>query len=107
MDSMAHHGGCDVAKGTKWIANNWLNAGINKTLDIMHWAYKKVRTEMGMDNDWEEDNSAENNKEDSKYVGEEDNKDYEEETNNDPVDKKHEAHKPLIVQQTQSGHIEL
>ena len=26
MDEYSLHGGCDVTKGVKWIANNWLNA---------------------------------------------------------------------------------
>ncbi|XP_052773905.1 transmembrane prolyl 4-hydroxylase-like [Mya arenaria] len=26
IDDYSYHGGCDVTKGTKWIANNWINA---------------------------------------------------------------------------------
>lgn len=25
VDRMSHHGGCDLKKGTKWIANNWIS----------------------------------------------------------------------------------
>ena len=28
MDKFSLHGGCDVRKGIKWIANNWLNANM-------------------------------------------------------------------------------
>lgn len=26
MDYYSLHGGCDIIKGTKWLANNWLTA---------------------------------------------------------------------------------
>ena len=25
LDQMSYHGGCDIIKGEKWIANNWIN----------------------------------------------------------------------------------
>ena len=25
LDQMTYHGGCDILKGEKWIANNWIN----------------------------------------------------------------------------------
>ena len=25
IDPMTYHGGCDVIRGQKWIANNWIN----------------------------------------------------------------------------------
>ena len=25
LDEMTYHGGCDIIKGQKWIANNWIN----------------------------------------------------------------------------------
>ena len=25
LDEMTYHGGCDIIKGEKWIANNWIN----------------------------------------------------------------------------------
>jgi len=25
LDEMSYHGGCDIIKGEKWIANNWIN----------------------------------------------------------------------------------
>ena len=28
VDRNSLHGGCAVHKGTKWIANNWINAGL-------------------------------------------------------------------------------
>ena len=33
MDYWSLHGGCDIIKGTKWIANNWLTA---PTADLAH-----------------------------------------------------------------------
>lgn len=38
LDKMSYHGGCDVTKGTKWAANNWINAGKNREKDISSWA---------------------------------------------------------------------
>ncbi|XP_031556336.1 transmembrane prolyl 4-hydroxylase-like isoform X2 [Actinia tenebrosa] len=37
MDKMSYHGGCDVIKGTKWAANNWINVGKNRELDSEAW----------------------------------------------------------------------
>ena len=42
IDQLSHHGGCDVIKGTKWVANNWINAAVNKEDDIENWAYLEV-----------------------------------------------------------------
>ena len=41
-DMNALHGGCAVHRGTKWIANNWINIGYNKKHDILSWARKEV-----------------------------------------------------------------
>lgn len=36
-DPYSFHGGCDVKKGTKWIANNWITVSENRTDDIEIW----------------------------------------------------------------------
>ena len=36
-DPYSFHGGCDVIKGTKWIANNWITVSENRTKDIEFW----------------------------------------------------------------------
>ena len=36
-DPYSYHGGCDVIKGTKWIANNWISVSENRTKDIELW----------------------------------------------------------------------
>jgi len=41
LDKMSYHGGCDVIKGTKWAANNWINAGKSREKDIETWAQYK------------------------------------------------------------------
>ena len=34
---MSYHGGCDVIEGTKWAANNWINAGVDRERDFQVW----------------------------------------------------------------------
>lgn len=34
---MSYHGGCDVIEGTKWAANNWINAGVDREADFKVW----------------------------------------------------------------------
>ncbi|XP_031556002.1 transmembrane prolyl 4-hydroxylase-like [Actinia tenebrosa] len=34
LDEFSVHGGCDIKKGMKWIANNWINAPVAKTAHI-------------------------------------------------------------------------
>jgi hypothetical protein len=42
MDKMSYHGGCDVIKGTKWAANNWINVGKDREMDEEAWkTYKE------------------------------------------------------------------
>ena len=36
-DPYSVHGGCDVKKGRKWIANNWISVSENRTDDIDFW----------------------------------------------------------------------
>lgn len=37
LDEMTYHGGCDVTRGTKWIANNWINImGSSRKYMITH-----------------------------------------------------------------------
>jgi hypoxia-inducible factor prolyl 4-hydroxylase len=36
-DPYSVHGGCDVKKGRKWIANNWITVSENRTDDIEFW----------------------------------------------------------------------
>lgn len=36
-DLFTSHGGCDVIKGTKWAANNWINAGVDLEKDKTVW----------------------------------------------------------------------
>ena len=34
MDEYSLHGGCDILKGEKWIANNWITAPYENSADI-------------------------------------------------------------------------
>jgi hypoxia-inducible factor prolyl 4-hydroxylase len=34
VDLRSLHGGCDVIKGSKWIANNWIDASRDSSHDI-------------------------------------------------------------------------
>jgi hypothetical protein len=36
-DPYSVHGGCDVKKGGKWIANNWISVSENRNDDIEFW----------------------------------------------------------------------
>lgn len=52
LDKMSYHGGCDVIKGTKWAANNWINAGKNRESDKKSWAeYKQYVEDFDNPND--------------------------------------------------------
>ena len=42
---MSYHGGCDVIEGTKWAANNWINAGVNRETDFEVWDQAKLMEE--------------------------------------------------------------
>jgi len=37
VDQTSYHGGCNVIEGTKWAANNWINAGIDRKTDLKFW----------------------------------------------------------------------
>ena len=37
VDEYAFHGGCDVRRGTKWIANSWISVGEYRDKDIWNW----------------------------------------------------------------------
>ena len=39
---MSYHGGCDVIEGTKWAANNWINAGVDRETDFEIWDVAKL-----------------------------------------------------------------
>ena len=47
VDFRSYHGGCNVFKGQKWIANNWINAAPFKTQDLRFWAWSKFQGETG------------------------------------------------------------
>ena len=55
---MSYHGGCDVIEGTKWAANNWINAGADRETDFEVWDQAKLVEEDFMENmkryPWEE-----------------------------------------------------
>ena len=36
VDRNSLHGGCAVHQGTKWIANNWINAGMSVKYDYSY-----------------------------------------------------------------------
>ena len=37
LDQYTFHGGCDVKRGTKWIANSWISVGEDRKTDILNW----------------------------------------------------------------------
>lgn len=37
LDQYTFHGGCDVKRGTKWIANSWISVGEDRERDILNW----------------------------------------------------------------------
>lgn len=45
VDRNSLHGGCAVHRGSKWIANNWINAGHHKEHDVLSWIINEWRTE--------------------------------------------------------------
>eukprot|EP00112_Aurelia_sp_Birch-Aquarium-sp1_P008117 Seg1891.3 transcript_id=Seg1891.3/GoldUCD/mRNA.D3Y31 product="Transmembrane prolyl 4-hydroxylase" protein_id=Seg1891.3/GoldUCD/D3Y31 len=53
VDFRSYHGGCNVLKGQKWIANNWINAAPFKTQDLRNWAWSKFKEETGYDDEGE------------------------------------------------------
>ena len=56
---MSYHGGCDVIEGTKWAANNWINAGVDRETDFKVWEKAKLMEEdfleMMRRHPWEEE----------------------------------------------------
>ena len=42
LDVMSYHGGCDVLEGTKWAANNWINAGNDRETDMKVWEVSRL-----------------------------------------------------------------
>lgn len=42
IDLMSYHGGCDVLEGTKWAANNWINAGNDRETDLKVWEISRL-----------------------------------------------------------------
>ena len=42
---MSYHGGCNVIEGTKWAANNWINAGPDRKLDLQIWEEMRLMEE--------------------------------------------------------------
>ena len=47
LDEMTYHGGCDIIKGQKWIANNWINI-LGDSRDTMV-SYKNPRKKIKQD----------------------------------------------------------
>jgi len=45
LDVMSYHGGCDVIEGTKWAANNWINAGVDREADFKVWEQARLMEE--------------------------------------------------------------
>jgi len=45
LDVMSCHGGCDVIEGTKWAANNWINAGVDREADFKVWEQARLMEE--------------------------------------------------------------
>lgn len=37
LDKYSFHGGCDVRRGTKWIANQWISLSEDREKDIENW----------------------------------------------------------------------
>lgn len=37
LDQYSFHGGCDVRRGTKWIANNWISLSEDREKDVQNW----------------------------------------------------------------------
>ena len=37
LDKYSFHGGCDVKRGTKWIANHWISLSEDREKDIQNW----------------------------------------------------------------------
>ena len=37
LDQYTLHGGCDVKRGTKWIANSWISVGEDRERDLLNW----------------------------------------------------------------------
>lgn len=46
VDFRSFHGGCNVQKGEKWIANNWINASPTQMDDFRLWASERLNKEM-------------------------------------------------------------
>ena len=42
MDQSSYHGGCNVIEGTKWAANNWINAGKDRKTDLKVWELARL-----------------------------------------------------------------
>lgn len=58
VDQASFHGGCNVIEGTKWAANNWINAAIDREADLKVWELTRVMEEEYQEkmkeNPWEE-----------------------------------------------------
>ena len=46
VDFRSFHGGCNVQKGEKWIANNWINASPTQMDDFRLWASERLNREL-------------------------------------------------------------
>ena len=42
IDQASYHGGCNVIEGTKWAANNWINAGKDRKRDLKVWELARL-----------------------------------------------------------------
>lgn len=71
MDFMSYHGGCNVIEGTKWAANNWINAGPIRELDLKLWEETRLMEEDFQERmkrePWEEQTGQKSSDEQSNY----------------------------------------
>lgn len=71
MDFMSYHGGCNVIEGTKWAANNWINAGPTRELDVKLWEETRLMEEDFQERmkrePWEEQTGQKSSDEQSNY----------------------------------------
>ena len=63
-DDLSFHGGCDVIKGIKWAANNWINAGKDRQKDMKVWREYAYLEELNkQDDDFRQEEDSEEHQE--------------------------------------------
>ena len=71
LDFMSYHGGCNVIEGAKWAANNWINAGPTRELDLKLWEETRLMEEDFQERmkrePWEEQTGQKSSDEQSNY----------------------------------------